>query len=133
MTDEGTPQSVVVLDDNAAFCAMVQEILEEEGFLVTSCTDPRAALGAVIELQPDLVISDWWLRDPDGERLAHIIRRDPRTAHIPVLVCTADGMIRNEMEILALDGIEVIKKPFDLNDFISAVRRTLECNADTVS
>ena len=132
MTQTGALQSVVVIDDNPAFCAMVQEILKDEGFLVTSCTDSRAALGAVIELQPDLVISDWWLRCDDGERIAQVIRRDPRTAHLPVVVCTADGMINDEIETLSLDDIVVIRKPFDLTDFVAAVRRELDGNADTV-
>jgi CheY-like chemotaxis protein len=132
MTQTGVLQSVVVIDDNPAFCAMVQEILEDEGFLVTSCTDSRAALRAVIELQPDLVISDWWLRCDDGERIAQVIRRDPRTAHLPVVVCTADGMIHDEIETLSLHDIVVIRKPFDLTDFVAAVRRQLDGNADTV-
>jgi len=133
MSEAAVLQSVLVLDDNPAFCAMVEEILEGEGFRVRSCTDPGAALDTVIEIQPDLVISDWWMRNADGERLAHVILRDTRTAHVPLLVCTADGMIHNEIEALAVDGIEVIRKPFDLGDFIAAVGRKLDGNADTVS
>ena len=133
MTADGALQSVVVLDDNPAFCAMVQEILEGEGFLVTSCTDAAAGLSAVIELQPDLVISDWWLRSHEGERIAHVIRRDPRTAHLAVLVCTADGMIHDEIKMLSLEGVDVVLKPFDLNDFVAAVRRQVDGNADTVA
>jgi DNA-binding response OmpR family regulator len=131
MSEIGSAPAVMVLDDNPAFCAMVLEILQDEGFIVTACTDASAALQQVVALQPHLVISDWWLRDGDGQRVAFVIRRDPRTAHLPVLVCTADGTIHDEVETLSLDGIDVIHKPFDLTDFVAAVRRQLHGDGDT--
>ena len=119
---------ILVVNHAAEILELIRELLEEEGFRVT--TGPRAGqdLDSISTLQPDLIVIDYMWPQSDNEwTLLNMLRIDRRTRHIPVIVCTAAvRQVRDMQEHLDSLGIRVVFKPFDIDDLIAEVRDALE-------
>ena len=76
-------------------CALVTEIIENEGYEVATAADGSAARELVLSFGPDVVISDVVMPVLDGIELCRLIKRDPRTADIPVILISG---LRNAVE-----------------------------------
>jgi CheY-like chemotaxis protein len=127
MASNGHSPHILVLNSSEEFLQLMQTLLTDEGFRVTTDTKAADKLEEIAESQPDLVIVDFlWVNDTDGWRLMQLMKLNPRTTKIPVILCTA-GV--TEVEALAPQlgrmHIEVVIKPFDLDDLLNAIRRQL--------
>ncbi len=120
------PASILVVDDDPAVLALLREVLVEEGYAVATALAPPAT-AEVAHLRPDLVVLDHRLKAAEtGWDVAQRLGADPATAAIPVLLCTAAVRdVRCLVDELTTHDVEVILKPFDLDDLVAAVRRAL--------
>src|SRR5438093_7208489 len=80
---------VLVVDDDPAFAAVAREFLALDGYEVHVCTDSAQALARAGALQPALLLLDVRMPGVNGLALLGRLRRDPRTAAIPALLCSA--------------------------------------------
>jgi two-component system cell cycle response regulator len=76
---------VLVVDDSFGSLALLQAHLKSEYLEAISAHDGPAALTAVIENQPDLVVLDLVMEGMDGFEVCHRIKSNPATTHIPIL------------------------------------------------
>lgn len=108
---------VLIVDDEADIRESLCEFLEEAGFSVSTAADGAEALVALRRGDlPEIVILDLLMPQMDGRELLSHMRRDPRLVEVPVLVSTADPSD-------APRGIKAMKKPVDLDQLLSVVRR----------
>jgi CheY-like chemotaxis protein len=117
---------ILVLDEDWILCDLYRTILEDEGYesiVVTSLPE----MADVIELQPDLILLDhFYGATPHGWIFLIQLKTYAETEHIPVLLCTADSAAVNaHAQDLANFNVNVVYKPFDLNDFLAAVSYSL--------
>ena len=119
---------VAVIDDDAAFLALMRDLLEGEGYTVTVWDGAGDLRPAIATLQPHLIILDWRLgRRDGGDHLLGALRRDPATAAIPVVICTADTRaIEEQGARFAADGARALAKPFELDDLLTCVAALVE-------
>jgi DNA-binding NarL/FixJ family response regulator len=83
--------SVLIVDDHAGFRATARRLLESEGYAVVGeAEDGAAALAAVAELRPDVVLLDVQLPDIDGFEVSSRLARS-RTPPAVILVSSRDG------------------------------------------
>ena len=94
-----------MVDDEPAQRFMLRRIFERAGHEVTDAGDGAAALRAVRESQPDLVVTDMMMPVMDGNELIRQLRCEPATASIPILAASADPQ-------LAAGADAVIPKPY---------------------
>lgn len=80
-----------MIDDSPAVRALLCRRLEAEGYAVTSFPDAEAALGRLAAEPPDLVLTDLRMPGLSGVQLCRLLRSDPATTHIPVVLLTASG------------------------------------------
>ncbi len=115
---------VYVVDDQRAIVEMLQVLLGELGVEATGTTRSGEAHEVVSALQPDLVLLDIMMPAPDGLTVLDALQRDPRTAHIPIVLCTASVLSPSQSRLFGDTGIGVLSKPFDvdqLRDIVDAV------------
>ena len=128
MPVERSAPLILAIEDDAAIRAVYAELLTEEGFRVAAWeAAPAEGPAAVAALGPDLVVLDLMIgQQPAGWSLLAALHADPATADIPALIVTAAGVLARE-HAAELDawGCGVLLKPFDLDDFIAAVRNCL--------
>ena len=124
---EPLPPHVVVINDERENLFLFRELLEEEGYRVSTLTYPMAEVGDLVILGPDLLILDMVFGGADrGWQFLQQLRLDRRTAALPILVCTAVvRLVRDVREYLERMGIGVVLKPFDIDPFLEEVKRHL--------
>ena len=122
------PPHVVVINDEQDLLVLFRELLEGEGYRVSTLTYPTADLADLQILAPDLVILDMLFGGEDrGWQFLQHLRLTRATAELPVLVCTAAvRLVRDAQDYLANMGIGVILKPFDIDPFLAEVAQRLE-------
>ena len=94
-----------MVDDEPAQRFALRRILERAGHEVTDAGDGAAALRAVRESPPDLMVTDMMMPVMDGNELIRRMRSEPATAGIPILAASGDPH-------LAVGADAVIAKPF---------------------
>jgi two-component system response regulator RpaA len=89
---------ILVIDDDPAISALVAVNLEMAGYDVSQAPDGIKGQAIALQLQPDLIMLDLMLPKVDGFTVCQRLRRDDRTAYIPVLMLTALSQTQNKVE-----------------------------------
>jgi two-component system nitrogen regulation response regulator NtrX len=117
---------VLVVDDEADIRDLVSGVLEDEGYAVRVAADSTAALEAVEDRRPSMVLLDVWLQGSrlDGlQLLQEIKRRDPT---IPVLMISGHGNLDTAVAAVREGAVDFIEKPFEAERLIYLVDRATE-------
>ncbi len=119
---QATPLAVWVVDDDPLVALYLGELLQDQGFAVTTFGDPRAALAAY-EADPqglDVLVTDQRMPVLSGEALAHAVLR--RRPGLRVILCTAYSDAQVEQRALAIGIRHFFRKPFDARALLRAIR-----------
>jgi DNA-binding response OmpR family regulator len=129
---EPLPPHIVVINDERDILDLFRELLEGEGYRVSTLTYPVAELADLQIMAPDLVILDMLFGGEDrGWQFLQQLRLTRATATLPVLICTAAvRLVRDAQDYLTNMGIGVVLKPFDIDPFLAEVRRRLAKEQD---
>ncbi|HEX4881832.1 MAG TPA: phosphate regulon transcriptional regulator PhoB [Porticoccaceae bacterium] len=117
--------SVLIVDDEAAIRDMVAAALEVAGFLCLRAENARAAYALIVDERPDLVLLDWMMPEVSGIELLRRLRRDERTAELPVILLTAKTEEDNLVQGLDAGADDYVTKPFSPRELIARVRALL--------
>jgi DNA-binding NarL/FixJ family response regulator len=112
---------ILVVDDTPANVRLLEAVLSAAGYEVVPATSGDAALAAVAERSPDVVLLDILMPGMDGYEVCRRLRADPATEALPVLMITAD---EDQRKVPALDGgaDDFIRKPFARDELLARVR-----------
>jgi CheY-like chemotaxis protein len=80
---------VLVVEDQDASRFIIREILRGHDYEVVEVSRGEEAIGQARQLKPSVILLDLHLGDVDGVDLREALRRDPETAHVPVVVVTS--------------------------------------------
>lgn len=116
---------VVVADDDNDIRRLVQLTVANAGCEVTTAPDGESALQAVREVMPDLVILDVLMPRMDGWEVAKELKRDPKTAGIPIMFLTSKGQEHDVLEGFEAGGADYVVKPFSPRELQARVRSAL--------
>ncbi len=103
---------ILCVDDEPDITELVHFHLTRAGFDVETVANGREALLAVGRRRPDLILLDLMLPDIDGFGVCEILRRDPATVDIPVLLLTAWATSDARKFGLELGALDYLTKPF---------------------
>jgi two-component system chemotaxis response regulator CheY len=104
----------LVVDDYASMRSVVIEVLKRAGFTeIYQAANGQMALAKVLEHKKiGLIVSDWYMPEMDGLTLLQALKANPKTAHIPVLMITAEGQRENVLDAMQSGAAGYIVKPF---------------------
>jgi PAS domain S-box-containing protein len=118
--------SVLVLDDRAADRELLRVVLDYAGHTVHEAASGDAALALARTERPDLVIADLLMPLMDGYEFVQELRRDPATAAIPVIFCTATYELDEVHALVEACGVSrVLVKPVEPEEIIRTVAEVL--------
>jgi diguanylate cyclase (GGDEF)-like protein len=126
--DRGTEagsEKLLVVDDDPFIARLLEIELAAAGYRVRVANDGQQALQLVQEDAPDLVITDVMMPHVDGFELTRLLRQDPRTAAVSVIILTARGLSADKLEGFAIGADDYIVKPFDTPELLARVRGVL--------
>lgn len=113
---------VLLIEDEPNISEAIRFILSRDGCDVTALADGHAAIAAVHEAKPDLVILDLMLPGVSGLEILAQLRADPKTKALPVLMLTAKGHGRDRAAAERAGADHFMTKPFSNDDMRAAVR-----------
>lgn len=127
---------VIVVEDDAVNARLFRMVLERRGGWKVTVTESAEELFALVRggdvaavvLDVSLHNTTWEGRPVNGIDLGRMLKSDPSTAHIPVLLATAHAMRGDEERFLAESGADdyVSKPVVDHEAFVTQVRRWVE-------
>lgn len=116
---------ILVVDDEADLVELVTYNLNKEGFTVDSASDGEAALSKLRKGKYDLVVLDLMLPGIQGIELCRILRNDPNTAGLPVIMLTAKGEEVDKIVGLEMGADDYVTKPFSPRELVARVKAVL--------
>ena len=117
---------ILIVDDEADIRDLVAGVLEDEGYTARTAADSDAALSALDDRRPSLVLLDVWLQGSrlDGlDLLEEIKRRDPT---LPVLMISGHGNLDTAVAAIRRGATDFIEKPFEAEQLLLLVGRATE-------
>lgn len=122
MTEEAT---ILVVDDEAAIRDMTAVALEAAGFGSISAETAHQALVRIVDERPDLVLLDWMLPGDSGIELARRLKKDERTADMPIIMLTAKTSEDNKVQGLDVGVDDYVTKPFSPRELVARIKAVL--------
>lgn len=114
---------LLLVDDEDNLRSMLEAALLHSGFEVHPVASGRAALAAVPEVQPDLIVLDVMLPDLDGFDVCKRLRTSG--VRTPVLFLTARDATEDKVRGLTLGGDDYLVKPFSLEELVARITAVL--------
>jgi phosphate regulon transcriptional regulator PhoB len=119
------PNQIIVVDDEVDLIELVSYNLKKEGFSVDSAADAETALKKIRKGQYDLLILDLMLPGIQGIELCRILRSDPKTSGLPIIMLTAKGEDVDRIIGLEMGADDYMAKPFSPRELIARVKAVL--------
>ena len=121
----GSASLILVVDPDPDTCAMYAMGLAGTGWATEPVGDGREALAKAISHRPDVVVTETRLPGLNGLELCRLLKRDPDTCHIPILIMTSDAGEKQLDRAKEAGADKVLLKPFAPHELIAAIESTL--------
>lgn len=116
---------ILIVDDEKDIADLIAYNLEREGFRTMKVSDGGDALAAVKSMVPDLIILDLMLPGINGLDLCRMIRDNPATAPVPIIMLTAKADVVDKIIGLEIGADDYVTKPFSVKELVARVRTIL--------
>lgn len=118
--------SILVVDDTETNVALVREILQEEGYVITTASNGVEALNKVRNKHFDLILLDIMMPELNGFDTCSRLKADKKTKDIPVIFLTGMSDIEEINKGFGVGSVDYIIKPFNVTELIARVRTHIE-------
>jgi phosphate regulon transcriptional regulator PhoB len=118
-------RQMLVVDDEPDIVELVAYNLKKEGFDVSSAADGEEALSVIRRGNFDFLILDLMLPGIQGMELCRVLRNDPKTAQIPIIMLTAKGEEVDRIIGLETGADDYMTKPFSPRELIARVKAVM--------
>lgn len=118
-------QRILVVEDEAKIAQIVSAYLRRDGYQVLLASDGRKALDLARAELPDLIVLDLMLPEISGWDVCRELRRNPRTARVPIIMATAREDVSDRIVGLELGADDYVVKPYDAKELVARVHAVL--------
>jgi len=120
-----TPKHILVVEDEADLVELISYNLKKEGFSVDSAMDGESALSKIKKGRYDLVVLDLMLPGIQGIEICRMLRNDPKTEALPIIMLTAKGEEVDKILGLEMGADDYITKPFSPRELVARIKAVL--------
>ncbi|OHB55188.1 MAG: DNA-binding response regulator [Planctomycetes bacterium GWF2_50_10] len=115
-------ESILIVDDEEDILELVRYNLEKEGYAITCSVNGEDALSKAKNYLPNVIILDLMLPGIDGLEVCKLLKLNPKTSRIPIIMLTAKGEESDIITGLELGADDYITKPFSPKVLIARIR-----------
>ncbi len=123
---------ILVVDDEEDLCEILKFNLENEGYKVDTANSAEEALKMDLP-QYHLLLLDVMMGEISGFRMANMLKKDEKTAHIPIIFVTAKDTENDTVTGFNLGADDYISKPFSLREVMMRVKAVLRRSTQSFS
>ncbi|MFZ5478556.1 MAG: HD-GYP domain-containing protein [Myxococcota bacterium] len=112
----------LIVDDSALIRAHMTELAVQAGFRAVAAGDGAEAIEAISHLRPDVIVTDMYMPQLDGDEMIRRLRSLPAFRDTPILVVTSEESRQAKIELLRAGADEFLVKPVDPEEFQARLR-----------
>lgn len=116
---------ILIIDDEQDILDLLSYNLKKEGFSILTAKDGISAKEAARKTNPDMIILDLMLPGIDGLELCRFLKKDSKTASIPIIMLTAKGQEADKVTGLEMGADDYVTKPFSIKEITARVKALL--------
>lgn len=119
---------VLIVDDKPDIGSLISDVLKDEGFATRYVESGEAAIAAVLDRCPGIILLDIWMGEGrmDGLKALQIIRQTH--PHIPVVMMSGHGTVETAVKAMRSGAFDFIEKPFKAEHMILVIQRALDAS-----
>lgn len=114
---------VLIVEDSKTASHLIRRTLEENQIVSEIVNDPRQALAALKQFNPDLILMDMYMPNCTGVEVARIIRQHNEFLSVPIVYLSGETNVALQVDAMRLGGDHFLTKPFN-PVFLNAIVRT---------
>jgi two-component system alkaline phosphatase synthesis response regulator PhoP len=118
-------QKILIVDDELDTLVPLKRTLEAGDYQVIEASNGMEAIEKTRSEQPDLVLLDLMMPGMDGIEVCKVLKEDPTTDDIPVIMLTAKGDIEDKIGGIETGADDYVTKPFDLGELKARIKMIL--------
>lgn len=118
-------EKILIVEDEKDIAKMLVYNLEKEGFRTVATRDGEEALELVRTERPDFIILDLMLPGMDGLEVCKHLKKDSKTAFIPIIILTAKSKEADKVVGLELGADDYVTKPFSPRELVARIKAVL--------
>ena len=118
-------RQILVVDDEPDIRNLVQEILEDEGFIVKVAENATQARKEVVSFKPELILLDIWMPDIDGITLLKEWKEEENLS-APIIMMSGHGNVETAVEATRHGAYDFIEKPLSISKLLLTIKHALE-------
>ncbi|HXC60654.1 MAG TPA: phosphate regulon transcriptional regulator PhoB [Steroidobacteraceae bacterium] len=122
-------RQILIVEDEQPIREMVAFALRRAGFEVREAANSQDARVRLTDERPDLVLVDWMLPDMSGLELTRLVKRDPATRDLPIIMLTARAAEGDKVAGLDGGADDYMTKPFSPRELLSRINAVLRRSA----
>lgn len=122
-------QRILIIEDERSLAEVLTYNLEKEGFEVSTAADGQDGVRKAQASPPDMVLLDLMLPIIEGYEVCRILRSDPKTQNIRILMLTARSEEVDEIVGFNMGADDYVTKPFKIKPLIHRIKALLRRNA----
>lgn len=116
------PARILIVEDDDSIRDFIKMGLEDEGYDSVTASNGLAALAAIPEYQPNIILLDLYMPQMDGRAFVDAYHQTP-APHAKIIMLTASHDVAATTRAIPVDG--VLAKPFDLDDLYRTIQAFL--------
>jgi DNA-binding response OmpR family regulator len=117
---------VLVIDDSPTIVALLKRMLQQNQLEVLEAFDAESGIEVARREVPDLIFLDIVLPGMDGFRALRMLRRDPITKHLPIIMISGNAQATEQFYVQRIGADDFMKKPFSRAEVFNRVEALLD-------
>ncbi len=114
---------ILIYEDDQEILLLCIMILSKRNYRVETLSRCENIISDITRIDPDLILMDLWIPEIGGAKAVSLLKENPATRHIPVLLFSANADIKEICIKLDADGY--IQKPFDVSTFTAIIEQNV--------
>ena len=114
---------VLIYDDDPEILFLCKAILSKSNYRVETLSSFDNVIADIARINPDIILMDLWIPEIGGEKAIDIVKKNPVTQHIPMLIFSANAEIEAICKRVNANGF--IEKPFDIIRFKETIQEKM--------
>ena len=119
---------ILIIDDSPTIIAALKKVLRSAGCITLEALDAEKGLELLRHEKPDLVFLDIVLPGMNGFAALRLMRRDPQTQHIPVIMISGNEQATEQFYAKRIGADDFMKKPFSRHEVFARIENLVEAN-----
>jgi len=118
-------EKILIIEDEKNIVELIKFNLEQEGFRTFQAMRGDTAIEQIRKQIPDLIVLDLMLPEIDGIEICKIVKQNPKTANVPIIILSAKSEETDKIIGLELGADDYVTKPFSPKELVARVKAVL--------